>query len=135
MGMELLQCFNNLQKIEIYNQGYKTEFLKSDKEYESIVYEWNQTCFDAIKMPAFGVSLNEETLKKLSEGIWINFIFNKTQIVDGMFFESLLLNVEREWQAFNLIRYNATTGFNGRCFYLQLNNKNMSNLYNLVANL
>ncbi|MBE7088888.1 MAG: hypothetical protein E7370_05185 [Clostridiales bacterium] len=133
--MELLQSFENLQKIEVYNEGNKVEFLNTDKEYKSIVYEWNQLCFDAIKMPAYGVSLNDETEREIKQGVWVNFIFNRKQIVDGMFFEALLVKVEKEWQAFNLIRYNAKTGYNGRCFYLQLNNKNMFNLYNLLINL
>ena len=89
----------------------------------------------AHQMPAFGVSINEYTVQEMKKGKWLEFVFPEQTECDGMPFERLLINVQKEGYGFNLIRYNAEQGYDGRCFYLDLVNKNTGNLYNILLDL
>ena len=86
----------------------------------------------AHEMPAYGVSLDRETRKAVKSGVWAEFVFDKALSSNGMPFEKLLVNVQPEWSGFNIIRYTAAHGYDGRCFYYDLVNKDMRLFYDCL---
>lgn len=132
---EIYGAFEYAQQINVYNEGKKTSYSAGGAEYKKILDCWNTMIAGAHDMPAFGVSLNNYTVKEMKKGIWLEFDFKKVLECNGMSFEKLLIDVQKNFYGFNLIRYNAERGYDGRCFYLDLVGKNMDILYDLLLNL
>ena len=135
ISVELDKAVECAKKVNLYNEGIVSVLESGSEPFEKIVYEWKAMISGAHEMPAFGVSLNNETLKALKNGLWIEFAFDCAYESIGMPYEKLLISVEKNNQGFNIIRYNSECGYDGRCFYYDLVDKNMSNFYNLIANL
>ncbi len=91
----------------------------------------NQMLNNSINMPAFGVSIHTETLKAIKAGVWLKFSYETQQSVDGMTFDELLIEIKPEFQGFNIIRGNKGI-YEGRCFYINLVDKDMKDLYNFI---
>ena len=132
---EICDAFDSAETVNIYNGGVKTSYSAGGEEYVKILSCWNDMVSGAHQMPAFGVSINAYTVEEMKKGLWLEFDFNTVLECNGMPFEKLLVKVEKEYQGFNLIRYTAENGYDGRCFYLDLFGKNMGNLYDLLLNL
>lgn len=82
-------------------------------------------------MPAFGVSIHAETINAIQKGVWLKLQYNGTQTVDGMPFDELLIEVNPDFQGFNIIRGNKGI-YEGRCFYINLINNTMKPLYDFI---
>ena len=82
-------------------------------------------------MPAFGVSIHTETLKAIKKGTWLKLQYNGTQVVDDMPFDELLIEINPEFQGFNIIRGNKGI-YEGRCYYIDLLYSTMKPLYDYV---
>lgn len=132
---EIYNVFDSATEINVYNEGVKVSYSAGGKEYEDILEQWNNMIDGAHQMPAFGVSINDLTLKEMEKGLWVEFCFDKQAECCGLPFEKLLVNVNKEYYGFNLIRYNSNCGYDGRCFYLDLVGKNMDELYDLLMKL
>lgn len=91
----------------------------------------NEMLQDSHEMPAFGVSIHTETLKAINDGIWLRLQYNGTQVVDEMNFDELLIQVEPNYTGFNIIRGNRGI-YEGRCYYIDLMQKDMNTLYNYL---
>ena len=91
----------------------------------------NTMLVDSHPMPAFGVSLDSETKLAITNGVWLRLIYNNTIWVDGMNFDELLIQVNPEFSGFNIIRGNNGV-YEGRCYYIDLNNNSMKTLYNYL---
>ena len=133
--IELHEVFNRTENINVYNDGKTVTYSKQNEEYKRILVSWYDMIDGAHQMPAYGVSLNRETVKAMKEGLWLEFEFGKIYESGGMPYEKLLINVQSGHSGFNLIRYNSKAGYDGRCFYYDLINKNMADLYCLLSNL
>ena len=81
------------------------------------------------QMPALGVSIHTEILKAIKQGIWLKLQYNGTQVVDDMFFDELLIEVNPEFSGVNVIRGNCGI-YEGRCFYIY--GLNMNTLYDFI---
>lgn len=132
---ELESAFDKAQQINVYNEGTKTEYCAGGDEYKKILASWTEMIEGAHDMPAFGVSLNGLTVKEMKTGLWVEFDFKQTLQHKEMPFEKLLVEVGKESQGFNLIRYSPVYGYEGRCFYLDLVGKNMSSFYEILKTL
>lgn len=119
------EVFDEAEQIIVYTDGASCSYGAGDPRYEGIVRHWNQMVCGSRPMPAFGVSIHALTLEEMKSGRWVEFIFGRTYEYNGMPFEKLLVKVESQFRGFNLIRYNAACGYEGRCFYLDLVTKNM----------
>ena len=86
---------------------------------------------DSHTMPAFGISIHVETLKAIQKGVWLKLQYNGTQVVDEMPFDELLIEVNPEFSGFNIIRGNRGI-YEGRCYYIDLIDKNMKTLYDFI---
>lgn len=115
----IMEYYPEATSIVLFNDGSKTIFNKGDDKYEMLIDSLLKISKDAHDMPAFGVSLDEETRKALSKGFWIELVFDGEHEFNEMPFESLLIGVEPEFSGFNLIR-KVNGKYDGRCFYLQL---------------
>ena len=118
--------------VTIYNDGNKTLYRAGEDKFNKICAEWNGMMSGAHQMPAFGVSLHNETVKVLKDGVWAEFNFPQVYSSNGMSYSKLLVNVKPEWRGFNIIRYTPERGYDGRCFYYDLCGKNMSAFYNCI---
>ena len=115
----IAQYFSLSVQIAVYENGEKVVYEKGSKEYFEILYAVNEMTTDAHELPAFGVSLDNETREAIEQGVWLEFVFAETQCHNEMPFDSLLFEVKSEDSGFNLIRqYNGK--YDGRCFYLNL---------------
>lgn len=119
--------------ITVYNDGKQEMYRVGKDKFNEICAEWNCMLSEAHQMPAFGVSLHAETVKVLKEGVWVEFSFPQPLSSNGMPYEKLLINVKPEWRAFNIIRYTASYGYDGRCFHYDLGGKDMSGFYNCIV--
>lgn len=133
--VELENSFNLAEEIVIYNDGKTTKYSSGSKEYEAVQEGWSELLDGAHYMPAFGVSIHRYTVEALKSGLWVEFDYGKLYQSYGLDFEKLLINVVPEDMGFNIIRYTEEYGYDGRCFYFDLNNKNSSAFYDILINL
>lgn len=129
---EINGVFEYAETINVYNDGAKVSYGAGDGEYKNILKCWNELIEGAHDMPAFGVSIDRYTVEEMKKGLWVEFDFGKELEHNGMPFEKLLIEVKKDNYGFNLIRYNAKSGYEGRCFYFDLVGKNMSNFYDML---
>ena len=133
--LELNEIIASSEYINVYNNGDVTAYKQNETPYNKIVEGWTVLCENARQMPAFGVSLNNETIEAKKVGLWVEFVFDKQYTHSEMTFEKLLVKVEKHWQGFNIFRYNAEGGYIGRCYYFDLVGNNMSQFYDILMNL
>ena len=119
--------------VNVYIEGESAAYPVGSEKFEEICASWNNMLDGAYTMPAFGVSLHEETLREMGRGVWAEFEFDGQYSSDGMTYEKLLVTVRPDWRAFNIVRYTAESGYYGRCFHYNLGGKDMSAFYNVLT--
>ena len=132
---EINNAFESAEKINIYKDGIKTTYSCGSNEYSKIIKSYYSMVDGSHEMPALGVSLNNETVKELSRGLWAEFEFDKVTECNGMPFKKLLIKVEKDNYGFNIIRYNSKQGYDGRCFYIDRGGNSMATFYAVLINL
>lgn len=132
MEMTICEIFDEVQQIEIHNNGSTVKLLPSQTGYKLVINAFINLIAGGRQMPAFGVSLDGETRTAMREGVWIEFDFGKQLWYSQMHFEKLLVQVVSSYSGFNIVRYNSAEGYAGRCYYFALNG-DMSELYNIVT--
>lgn len=135
MVEEICEEFNDAEKINVYNDGAVISYCAGSDEFVKTMSGWNELLNGARQMPAFGVSLNGDTVQAMKSGLWVEFEFSEKKECCEMPYEKLLVNVEESFMGFNIIRYTSERGYDGRCFYIDLVNKNMADFYALLCNL
>lgn len=133
--LELNEIIASSESINVYNDGKVSVYRQNETPYNEIVEGWTSLCANAREMPAFGVSLNNETIEARKAGLWVEFAFDKQHTHSSMTFEKLLVKVERQWQGFNIVRYSSANGYSGRCYFFDLAGDNMSQFYDILVNL
>ncbi len=124
----LIDCLNYVESFDFFNNGNVQNFTVKSEKFFVIKNNLKEMFINSRLMPAFGVSLHNETLKELKNGEWLKINFAKEINKNGLPFTSLLFKLE-DTQGLNLIRlYN--NKFDGRCLYLDLNCE--TDLLNLV---
>jgi hypothetical protein len=127
----LYDFFSDSNKITIFNNGTTHEFTPDSAEFKEIMKEFLYLINDAHEMPAYGVSLHEETTQALSNGLWLKFDFDEEREHNDMPFTSLLIYVNPQDQGFNLIR-EYQQRYEGRCFFLSLQQNTMQPLFEVI---
>lgn len=127
----LIDCIEYVESFEIVSQGKTKTIVHGSNEFFNILLKLEKLFVNSRLMPAFGVSLHNETLNALQRDCWLKINFNRELTKNGLPFSSLVFKLE-EVQGFNLIRqYNNT--FDGRCLYLDLDeNINLLHLINHI---
>lgn len=133
--MEIDDYLEYINKINIIKDGKKTTYLISDNDFRLVISEMEYLLSDCHDMPAFGVSLHEETAKAMKEGYWVEFCFPETMEHNELPFDGWLIEVEKDFTGFNIIR-KCQNRYEGRCFYMRLmGGKNLTSLYQMIENL
>ena len=123
--------FNKSTSIEVFNNGI-VQFYNSDSQmYNQTLNKLSSAIYNSYEMPAFAVSLHNDTIKAMESGIWIKFNFDKQQKYNDMPFDALLINVQKDNSGLNIIRF-CDGEYTGRCFYLNLQNTNLNDLYDFL---
>lgn len=139
-GCEQIKTFDNIQDvfkesccIEVIIDDSSKEYKKQSQEYNKILDEFQNMIDGSRQMPAFGISLDNETRQALKMGVWLKFSFEFVGCNSDMPFETLLIQVSSDFNGINIIRgYKGV--YEGRCFYLDLN-QGMGSLYNMLVQL
>ncbi len=126
----LYDFFTNSNKITLFKDGENRVYDKDSIEFNELMSAFREMIRDSYEMPAFGVSLHDETVKAMQNGIWIKFDFPEQQAHNEMPFDALLVNIVADYEGFNLIR-ESENKYTGRCFYLNLDHQNMSDFYSV----
>ena len=111
---QLAQCIQNVSKIEVLDNNN----LKAleNQSFEATIKNLINLFQSARLMPAFSVSLHNETIDALKEGKWLKLTFLHQQNVNGLLFDGLVFQLN-ETSGMNLIReYDGK--YEGRCLYL-----------------
>lgn len=85
-------------------------------------------------MPAFGVALDNEVREAINTGIWLELVYDKEYQFEGMPFDKLLIEVGSDYSGFNVMRHHGGQ-YEGRCYYVDLVNKNMNELEVFIQNI
>ena len=133
MELQINNYFCYAESIVVYEDSKYTEYLNTDDNYQIVLDALENLCENSHEMPAFGVSLHNETIIAKNSGLWIELIFNRTIVHNDMPFTKLLIEVNSDYSGFNIIRF-YDDKYEGRCFYLDLD-KNMSELNNLIKSI
>ena len=131
MEMTVQEIFDEVRQIDIYDNGSDIKLLPAQMGYKLVINAFKNLLEGGRQMPAFGVSLDNETRAAMREGLWVEFDFGKKLRYSEMSFEKLLVQVVSSYSGFNIIRYNADEGYHGRCYYFALDG-NMSNFYDIL---
>ena len=111
---QLVQCIQNVSKIEVLeNNNLKA---LENQSFEATIKKLINLFQSARLMPAFSVSLHNETIDALKEGKWLKLTFLHQQNVNGLLFDSLIFQLV-EVSGINLIRQYEGK-YEGRCLYL-----------------
>ena len=114
--MTMHNTLEHLESIELIQNG--TSHKLNQQEFQQTFARLQDLFGDARVMPAFGVSIHEETVNAMQEGEWLKLNYNAEMDKEGLLFTSLLFRLE-ECQGFNLIRLYGER-YDGRCIYLDL---------------
>lgn len=133
MEIQLDKITEYAKSVNVIVDGVTTAYVVGGQKFNEICAAWNNMLFGAHEMPAYGVSLDRETRKAVKSGVWAEFVFDNEFSSNGMPYEKLLVNAQPEWRGFNIIRYTAEHGYDGRCFYYDLVNKDMSLFYDCLT--
>lgn len=122
---ELTDAVQTAGRIIVIADGREHCFEKGDAAFRAIIKAWNEMTATAIRMPAFGVSIDELTRREMQQGLWTEFRYEKETSCAGMAFDRLLVCVKEEFRGFNVVRH-VQGKYQGRCFYVDLSGGDMS---------
>ena len=122
---ELTDAVQIAGRIIVIADGREHCFEKGDAAFRAIIKAWNEMTATAIRMPAFGVSIDELTRREMQQGLWTEFRYEKETSCAGMAFDRLLVCVKEEFRGFNVVRH-VQGKYQGRCFYVDLSGGDMS---------
>ena len=125
------EAIADCDKIEVIIENESKVYDNISTEFDNILNLINNMLKSSHEMPAFGVSLHNETMKAKQTGVWLELYYDNTCMNNDMPFDSLLIQVEPEYTGFNIIRKNNGM-YDGRCFYIDLINNNMEQLYDEI---
>ena len=114
--MTMYNTLEHLESIELIQNG--TSHKLNQQEFQQTFARLQDLFGEARVMPAFGVSIHEETVNAMQNGEWLKLNYNAEMDKEGLLFTSLLFRLE-ECQGFNLIRLYGER-YDGRCIYLDL---------------
>lgn len=85
-------------------------------------------------MPAFGVVSNDMYQEDVKNGYFVSLKFDCPIQINDLPFDELVFKVDKDFQGFNLMR--GMNGiFQGRCIYIDLQDHNMTNIFEYIDNL
>ncbi len=126
--------FGYSNSVITYTDGTAIEYKSGTEKYGEIIALLEEICEGSREMPAYGVSLNEETKKEMKNGVWLELVYLTPQAHSDMPFDSLLIWVQPHFQGFDLIR-GQKGKYEGKCFHIYSPKTTMEKLYNYLISL
>ena len=133
MQDQINYVFDDCKIIKLYKNGKIIELERDSKEFSQIMDIWQMTLKNSYEMPSLGVSLDSETRQAIQQGLFIEFVFDKTNCHNDMPFDSLLVEIVENQGGYQLQR-NFENQYQGRCYYLNIFEIN-NDLYDFVNNI
>ena len=121
----IAEYFGKASAVRVLNGGEEKVFGRESAVFAEIADAIGEMLSEARQMPAFGVSIDKLTREEMKKGLWVEFIFDGKQMCENMPFESLLAAVKAPYRGLNIVR-NCGGMYQGRCFYIDLGEKDMS---------
>lgn len=112
----LVDLLDKITSFTIFKNGEKTEINKENKKFNSIFSVVEDVFLKGQILPAFGVSLHEETQNALNYDEWLQINFNEQLTKNGLPFSALLVKQDNVCGV-DLIRVN-NNRYEGRCIHL-----------------
>lgn len=131
---DFTEVFEKAASVTVIKDGVKTQYVCTSEQFDRILKALKKGIANSRLMPAFGVSLQDETLSAMTAGEWVEFDFQKRVDEFEMPFERLLIEVVPDYAGINIIRFTKEYGYTGRCFHLDLCGGNLSELYGIIKN-
>ena len=117
----LVDIVEKIESFEVLENGKSSRIFPKDDKFNKLKTNIKNLFVTSRLMPAFSVSLHNETIQELKKDFWFKIHFNQEVEKNGLPFSSLLFKLE-EVQGFNLIR-SFNKKYDGRCLYLDLDEK------------
>lgn len=130
----LLEIVPQAKELIVYSEGRSFRFQRESEGFASVVAAWRQMTENAVRMPAFGVSIDRLTREEMKRGLWVEFLYARQEVVAEMPFTALLFAVKEDFFGFNVERL-YEGGYNGRCFYIDLRGTSMQALASVLTEL
>ncbi len=135
MIMSFFEAIDVLPFVESCNiiaDGHTIELTQD--EQKNLLESVNSLFENSHTMPAFGVVFDDMYKEIVKEGYFVSLKFPQIMEVNELPFDELVFEVNPEYQGFNLMR--GMKGiFQGRCIYIDLQDKTMADLYEKITNL
>lgn len=106
----------NIESFFVFQNGVKKVFKQNDENFKALKNEIINILQQSRLMPAFGVSLHNETIVEMQKGNWLQINFLNEMNLVGLLLDSLLIKLEKT-NGINLIRLH-NGKYEGRCIYL-----------------
>ena len=112
----LIDYLKNSDNVVVYIDGKESPINSSDFQQQLDVL-----CDKAYFSPSLAIAKNNEVYTNIRHGIWLEFRYNTPQEYADMDFDKLLIQIKPSMYGFNIIRGKGED-YEGRCYYLNLNN-------------
>lgn len=123
----MVDTLDKIESFTIFKDGKEIEINKENKKFNSVFLAIEDTFRRGQILPAFGVSLHNETLNALKSDEWLQINFKEELIKNGLPFTALLFKLDNVYGV-DLIRVN-NNRYEGRCIHLNFfENLNLKNI-------
>lgn len=65
----------NADAVCIYSEGESISYMSGSEQYALFLQAWEEMTENAVRMPAFGVSIDRLTREEMQRGLWAEFRF------------------------------------------------------------
>lgn len=135
MIMSFFEVIDVLPYVTSYNLMVDGKVVELSETEEQGLQEQVLSLFeDSHTMPAFGVVFNDMYQEDIKNGYFVSLKFDSPIQINNLPFDELVFKVDKDFHGFNLMR--GENGiFQGRCIYIDLQDKTMANLFEYIENL
>lgn len=135
MIMSFFEAIDVLPLVTNYNLLVNGNVVELTETEMQGLQQQIQTLFeDSHTLPAFGVVTNDMYQEDVKNGYFVSMKFDCPIQINDLPFDELVFKVEKDFHGFNLLR--GMNGiFQGRCIYIDLQERNMEELYDYIESL
>lgn len=133
--MSFFEAVDVLPYVSQYNLLVNGNVVElSQEETEQLQQQVEKLFENSHTMPAFGVVTDEIFHEDVQNGYFVSMKFQTPIKINELPFDELVFKIGRDFHGFNLMRGNHGI-FQGRCIYIDLQERTMEELYDFVEGL
>lgn len=133
--MSFFEAVDVLPYVSQYNLLVNGNVVElSQEETEQLQQQVEKLFENSHTMPAFGVVTDEIFHEDVQNGYFVSMKFQTSIKINELPFDELVFKIGRDFHGFNLMRGNHGI-FQGRCIYIDLQERTMEELYDFVEGL